>query len=65
MKHIAVAVIVSTLMVCDLLATEWQSSGNDAWGQWNTLGMVLAIAWFVRHADRPETPWWMDKKDRP
>ena len=57
MKHIAVAVIVSTLMVCDLLATEWQSSGNDAWGQWNTLGMVLAIAWVVRHACRGVSAW--------
>ena len=57
MKHIAVAVIVSTLMVCDLLATEWQSSGNDAWGQWNTFGMVLAIAWFVRHACRGVSAW--------
>lgn len=55
MKHIAVAVIVSTLMVCDLLASEWGTQGHKAWGQWNTLGMVLAITWFVHHADRRET----------
>jgi len=49
MKHVGVAIIVSTLMVCDLLASEWGTPGHKAWGQWNTLGMVLAIAWFMLH----------------
>lgn len=49
MKHVAVAIIVSTLMVCDLLASEWGTPGYEAWGQWNTLGMVLTIAWFMLH----------------
>lgn len=50
MKHLGVALCVCTLMVCDLLASEWRTPGHAAWGQWNTVGMVLAIVWFFRAA---------------
>lgn len=47
MKHIGVAIIVSTILVCDLLATKWEVQDFKNWGWYSTTAMVCAFVWFL------------------